>query len=110
MSISEILVICLIAIFVLKPEDIPRIAQALSALKSYFDKIKNDLLAHFDTDALHNSKLDTEAVNFYLEKIANMGHKYEGGYSLEEVKNKYFEILQNKMNDLVKSKQNDQYK
>ena len=41
--------------------------------------------------------IDIEKINFYLEKIANLGGKYEGEYSLTKIRD-YYQKWQRQVN------------
>lgn len=92
MSISEILVVLLVALFVIKPEDIPAIAKYFKKMMRYFHKIRSDIMSAIDDD----DEEDVTEINKYLSKIAAIGAKYEGNYNLKEIKAFYHKVLKDK--------------
>ncbi|MBP7190566.1 MAG: twin-arginine translocase TatA/TatE family subunit [Rickettsiaceae bacterium] len=91
MSLSEILVVLLVALFVIKPEDIPGIAKYIKKTLRYFRKIRSEIIS-----AVEDDDHDVAEINKYLSKITAIGEKYEGSYDLEEIKAYYHKILKNK--------------
>ena len=45
-------------------------------------------------------------MNFYLEKIANLGRDYEGEYSLNNVKDYYQKIIKDSIKSEIESNKN----
>lgn len=111
MSLFEIFVILIVGILVAKPEDLPHIVKKIKELRAFINKTKKELLANLDPIAeIQNSILnedpidleeETEQMNVYLSKIANLGHEYAGEYSLSEIKNYYRAIVQNKIKENI---------
>lgn len=95
MSIFELLLVATIAIFVLRPEDIPSIIKHIKNIRSYFLSLWQDVMNKL------NEPDDLNDINRYLEKIAALGDKYDGEYSLAAVKTHYLKLLKAKSkNDL----------
>ena len=107
MSLGEMLVVMLVALLVMKPEDIPTIIKKFRALRMYFSNIKNQTLSYikkeleFDDDLL---KDDFEELNFYLQKIINIEGHYDGDYSVPKLKAKYNELIKSKINEFDRDK------
>ncbi|WP_341757542.1 DUF2672 domain-containing protein [Candidatus Tisiphia endosymbiont of Ditula angustiorana] len=104
MSLGEILVVMLVALIVMKPEDIPSIIKKIQEFKLYCSAIKNQALGYItkdlkiDNDILKNN---AEQLNFYLERIINIQGYYDGNYSLDELKAKYDELIKIKSTKYV---------
>lgn len=101
MSLGEILVVALVALIVIKPEDIPVIFKKILQIRAYLTSSKNQLLAYCDqelsTDA---SELDDnlDELAFYLQQIIGISGDYNGGYSVQELKKKYQELVVQEIN------------
>lgn len=111
MSIFEILVVLIVSLLVVKPEDIPQIAKKLKELRSFITNTKKEIFAHFDTDIKKTNKnssenldIQMEQMNFYLEKISDLGTEYQGEYSLESVKEHYRKLMNKKISTELKKK------
>lgn len=91
MSLSELLVIVIVAFVFLKPEDIGPIVKQIKDLYIFLLKIRDEILYSLNLDQLANIKKDNDIdkIDFYLEKIANLGKKYEGEYSLSKIRDYY---------------------
>lgn len=99
MSFGELLVVAIVAILVMKPEDIPIILQKFHQLKSYFANIKQDISAYLNKELAVDKDLreEFEQINFYLQKIIELNGTYEEEYSLQKVKAKYHQLIAQKM-------------
>ncbi len=104
MSLGEILVVMLVALIVMKPEDIPNIIKKIQEFKLYCSAVKNQALVYItkdleiDNDIVENN---AEQLNFYLERIINIQGYYDGNYSLDELKVKYDELIKIKSTKYV---------
>ncbi len=114
MSLFELLLIVIISLLVMKPEDIPKILAKIREIKSFVTNTKQEIMSHIDLDLdttsskkhkSHPLEHEMEQMNFYLEKIANLDSEYEGTYSLPSIKEHYRKLVKDKMNDEIKSKQ-----
>jgi Sec-independent protein translocase protein TatA len=103
MSISELLVIFVVAFLVLKPEDLPQIAKKLKDFYSFFTRTKTEIMSCFDLNHQDTVVDDLDQMNFYLEKIANLGRDYEGEYSLNNVKDYYQKIIKDSIKSEIES-------
>ncbi len=106
MSLGETLVVILVAMIVMKPEDIPTIIKKIQEFKLYYSAIKNQLLTYVTKDLKINSGIlvdNPEQLNFYLEKIINIQGYYDGNYSLEELRARYNELIKIKSTEYNKS-------
>lgn len=90
MSITEILLILLVALLVLKPEDIPAILKNIRYIRRYFSRLHRDIMEQFEEPD------DVNEVNKYLEKIVELEGKYEGEYSLSVIKPYYYKLLKSR--------------
>jgi Sec-independent protein translocase protein TatA len=104
MSIFELLVIVLVCFLVIKPEDIPIILAKIKKIKAFIFETKQEIMSHIDPESSTSKKSDnvdfeqeTDQMNFYLGKIANLGFEYEGQYTLESIKKYYQLIIKQKM-------------
>jgi len=101
MSLSEILVILIITLLILKPKDIPIIIKTTQQLIGYLRNLTAEFSSH-----LHNSQdnnCDTQdEIKFYLQKIIDINGTYEGDYSIKHLKSKYHELIQLKVQELQK--------
>lgn len=112
MSIFEILVILIVSLLLIKPEDIPQIISKLRELRSFITNIKKEIFAHFDLginskttkNSSENLESQMEQMNFYLEKICDLDSEYKGEYSLESVKEHYRKLMNKKINNELKKK------
>jgi Sec-independent protein translocase protein TatA len=96
MSFSEVLVVFIIGVLVLSPEDLKALIKNFYQLKKYLTDLRDQIFAPLqaELDKLEESTCqDVDEINFYLEKIANLNQKYEGDYSLEKIKKHYYDIL-----------------
>jgi Sec-independent protein translocase protein TatA len=87
MSITEILVVLIVALFVIKPEDMPAIVKGFRKLKRYVSSLQRDIMMTIEEPE------DATEMNKYLEKITALGARYDGEYSLDAVRGKYMELL-----------------
>jgi Sec-independent protein translocase protein TatA len=98
MSLGELLVIGVICILVIKPEDLPVIFKKIARIRRSF----KDAMSNFTTDIMDRNLIDSnislpddiERINFYLQKITDLGGNYDGEYSLEQIKAKYHALIQ----------------
>ncbi|MFK8039860.1 MAG: DUF2672 domain-containing protein [Rickettsiaceae bacterium] len=83
----------------MKPKDITLIVKQYKKLRIYLSNIKKEILHHVD-DNYHKydnlsdikAKEDVDELNAYLKQIIELDGKYDGNYSLNDVKN-YHEQL-----------------
>ena len=92
MSLFELLVVLIVAFLVLKPEDVPHIVKKLKDCYNFFTATKAEITSYLDLSQKPSIKVDD-----YLEKIANLGGKYEGEYSLTEIRD-YYQKWQRQIN------------
>ncbi len=104
MSLFEILLILAVALLVMKPEDIPKIAKTLMNIKKYLDIAKKEVMSYIDLEQegsekshINPSENQIEQMNFYLQKIADLGDDYEGAYELDPIKKHYRKLVNSKM-------------
>lgn len=112
MSLFEILVILVVSLLVVKPEDIPQIISKLKKLRAFITNTKKEIFAHFDPDTNSKNNKNSskslenqmEQMNFYLEKIGDLDSEYKGEYSLESVKEHYRKLMNQKISTELKKK------
>jgi Sec-independent protein translocase protein TatA len=112
MSLFEILVILIVALLVVKPEDMPKIISKLKELREFVTKTKKEIFSHLDPDIdtkffKDNSEdlnSQMEQMNYFLEKIGDLDSEYSGEYSLSAVKEHYRKIMNKKINTELKKK------
>ncbi|MDC0864655.1 hypothetical protein OAP56_01745 [Rickettsiaceae bacterium] len=104
MSIYEALVVIVIGLLVLKPEDVPQIVAKFKELRLLFSQTKDDILSSVQSipefkEWVHENDLEEDAdqMNIYLEKIADLGFVYEGEYSLVAIRSHYRRVVQSKL-------------
>jgi Sec-independent protein translocase protein TatA len=107
MSLFEILVVVIVGFLVAKPEDFPKIIRKFREMRAFITNTKQEIMSHLDPiTELKESALEEISVNldeemdqmnFYLEKIANLGSEYEGEYSLTSIKEHYRKVVKAKM-------------
>lgn len=96
MSLSEFFVVCIIALILIKPGDLPLLLRKLQKCKQYLFKIKQDVASYFHIELKKDDTLveyDVSEINFYLEKIINIDGQYEGEYSIDALKSRYHELI-----------------
>jgi hypothetical protein len=98
MSFYEILLVLLIAILLLKPEDIPLVAKKFIQSKNYIFSIKEEIATAIHKEVYSEIEGDVADMNKYLEKIIEIEGKYDGDYDLISVKKKYTTLLKNSKN------------
>ncbi len=115
MSLFELLLIVIISLLVMKPEDIPKILAKIREIKSFISGTKQEIMSHLDVDNTKLSKKsistdledEMEQMNFYLQKIANLDSEYDGEYSLPLIKDHYRKLVKDKMNDEMETNKNN---
>ncbi|MGV2433058.1 MAG UNVERIFIED_CONTAM: DUF2672 domain-containing protein [Rickettsiaceae bacterium] len=95
MSLSEVFLILIVAMLVLKPSDWKIFARSVKGFISYISKLKKEIIGSFE-----DSSNDEEQINNYLAKIISLSGKYEGEYDLPSVKAYYHRILIEKHKNL----------
>ncbi len=101
MSLMELLVIILIMVLVIKPDDLPVMVKQLKSLKKSFTKIKSELLNLIDPEdaqELESEEHEIKQINYYVEKIASMNAEYYGDYNLKSIKSFYRKLVQEQKN------------
>lgn len=99
MSISEFIIVIIVAIIIIKPEDLPYIIKQIKKLRRFFYNIKDEFLGAIDQNILEDDdNSETEAINKYIEKIIALNGKYNGNYNLKDVREFYHSILRRKNN------------
>ena len=97
MSSSELFLILLVGLLVLRPEDIPNFFKQIRRWYNFWLDTKKSLISKIDlsldTDKNFNSQ-DHEIINDYLKKISDMGSCYNGEYDLDKVQKFYEKILE----------------
>jgi Sec-independent protein translocase protein TatA len=97
MSFSELLVIVIVGVLLLKPEDLPKILRKLKELQSFINNTRREIFSHINLEESSNKaqelKENISEVNFYLEKISGLGGEYQGEYSLDEIKKHYHSLV-----------------
>ena len=97
MSISEIIIVVIVAILVCSPEDIKLIAGECYKFKKYLLQLKQQIITPIidELEGVNDlqDKRSLEEMNFYLAKIASLNERYSGQYTLQEVKSYYFQLI-----------------
>ncbi len=99
MSLSELLVIVIVAILLLKPEDLPKIFAKLKQVRQFISNTKWEILTHVDNNLEDAKELAEEAeeMNYYLEKIVKIEGDYTGEYSITSLKNYYTKLVKKEL-------------
>lgn len=103
MGISELAVIILVVIILVKPDDIPKLAKKLKQIRSYFVNIRSEIISQIDIDSNESQQFveeDQNKINYYLEKIASYGEVYEGEYDLNLIKKRFDDVVSKKVNNI----------
>ncbi|PCJ24427.1 MAG: hypothetical protein COA94_07375 [Rickettsiales bacterium] len=115
MSLFEFIVVLIVALLVVKPEDLPKIVKKFKQMQSFITNTKKEIISQISIDdeleeimqdsSSPNLNKEMEQVNYYLEKISNIGPEYEGEYSLAAIKKHYLKLVKEKMADSNSAKQ-----
>lgn len=101
MSLGEMLVVVIVSLLVIKPEDIPIILKQIHHIKSYFTKLKSEFINQLNKELKNEDSEEAlqnlEELNLYLQKIISLEGRYEGDYSKEKLKAKYHQLIQQKI-------------
>lgn len=101
MSFGELCVVSIVAIIIMKPEDLPAIIKKFKYVRKYIARLKIEVINYFDKELqIEHKELgqDVDEINSYIKKIINLGSNYEGDYSLPDVKDKYKRLVIEKVN------------
>lgn len=96
MSLSELLVVVVVGVLLLKPEDLPKILRKLKELQTFIRNTQKEIFSYInleENDKTSDLKENISEVNFYLEKISGLGGEYQGEYSLGEIKKYYHSLV-----------------
>lgn len=114
MSLPELVVVLIVGFLVAKPEDFPKILCKFKEIRAFITNTKKEIMSHLDpvselekslqSDISSNLDEEMDQMNFYLEKIANLGVEYEGEYSLSSIKEHYHKIVKDKVKQEVKDR------
>ncbi|MDF2965947.1 MAG: hypothetical protein K0Q51_1335 [Rickettsiaceae bacterium] len=112
-SFSEIIVVLIVAVLVLKPEDVPILAKKFKELKNYFIDFKKEINKNIDqltdqADITKAAEEDIEEINFYLKRIVELGSSYNGNYDLEEIRSHYKALHRGKMLEALAKDKDEQ--
>lgn len=107
MSLAEVLVVIMVALLVMQPNDIAVIITKTQQLKAYLAKTKREIFSYINKELqIDKNKLDNlDELNFYLQKIITITGSYDGNYSIEQIKERYHQLVKREINQ---SKDNDQ--
>ncbi len=100
MSFSELIVVLIVILLVVRQEDIPVILSKFNQIKNYFDNIKKEIFDSLNESTEIESH-DTELLNFYLQKIILIESHYDGEYSLKQLRDKYNKLMEKKIHDAM---------
>jgi len=97
-SFGELAVVLIVAVFVMKPEDVLALSKKFKQFKSYIFSAKSDITSYLgdivDLEKEHNDTIDDrEEINLYLQKISALGESYNGDYNSCEVKRAYNKLV-----------------
>lgn len=89
MSLTQILIVLFIGLFIIKPDDIPMLIKQIKKIKSYFSNNEQTL-----------DLLEIEQLNFYIQKIISIERYYDSDYNLVKIKEKYNELVKSVINNI----------
>lgn len=97
MSFSEILVILIVSVFCIKPQDIKEILTQIRQFRQFIKSNQQKINAYLELDEEQNrasimSDFGVDEINGYLAKILSLGHEYSGEYNIDEIK-KYYDSI-----------------
>lgn len=97
MSFSEILVILIVSVFCIKPQDIKEILTQIRQFRQFIKSNQKKINAYLELDEQDNrvsiiSDCGVDEINVYLAKILSLGHEYRGEYNIDEIK-KYYDSI-----------------
>lgn len=107
MSISELLLVALVFVFLIRKQDLKLIISKAKEMQAMYYNFKADLFSKITNDNAQFNN-DLEEINFYLSKIVNLGSEYQGDYSLSGVKNHYHNLIKEKINQNPEFKINNE--
>lgn len=87
MSLAELLVVIIVGVFILKPEDLRYVVKNVRNFTKYLGRIKDEIFSSIDEDE------DKDQINNYMKKILSIDGKYEGEYDLPSIKAYYHKLL-----------------
>ena len=93
LSLSEIFIMLLVSLLILKPEDLPVIFKKLGEIRNYILGIKEEVLGSVSKELDIDLKDDLEVMNRYLEKIIEIEGEYDGPYDLVSIKKKHKTLI-----------------
>ena len=100
MSFGELCVVAIVAVIIMKPEDLPLIIDKFKYVRKYIARLKAEVANYFTHELLVDDKeleKNIDEINIYLKKIINLNGVYEGDYSLDDIKNKYRQLVKQKI-------------
>lgn len=96
-SIGEIFVVAIIALLVVKPEEVPHLLRRALKIKDSFFSVVSDVKTSIFSvaSAMHEEvpSDEMEEMNLYLKKIMQRGKEYSGEYNLNSVKRFYHRMV-----------------
>ena len=98
MGLGEIAIILVVALILIKHEDLPHILRHFHQIRQYILQVKQEI-ANFVrkyTKDIEEGEPTLEEVNFYLAKIISVEGRYDGKYELSEIRNHYYFLLKQK--------------
>ena len=97
MSGGEIIIILLVLILIIKPEDLPKLLSIFRKIKMYFDVLQSEVsqcMSEIEQEAIQLT--EEEKINIYLARIIDLGYVYEGELNFKEIQQFYYKLLQDK--------------
>mgnify|MGYP000482276358 CR=1 FL=1 len=97
MSFSEILVILIVSIFCITPQDLKEILAKIQQIKKFVKSSQQKINSYLELDEERNhgsimSDFGVDEINTYLAKILSLGHEYSGEYNIDDIK-KYYDSI-----------------
>lgn len=93
MAFTELIVILIVAIIVLKPEDYGSLIKGVSKFYKYITSLRAEIDKEIEKIAIDDISDASDEINFYLQKIFDLEEKYTGEYNIHDVKAYYHKTL-----------------
>jgi Sec-independent protein translocase protein TatA len=93
MSFSELVIVVLIGLIVLKPEDIPSVIKQVQNFFNYISSLRKEIEKEFLDATKSSAPEEIDNINFYMAKISKLGETYTGEYNLQSIKAFYHKLI-----------------
>ena len=103
MSLAEIVIVLVVALLCLKPEDISFLIKQVRQVMQLLNNVKNEVFGMLDSEDNNDHHIgedNIELMNYYLERIVQIDGEYNGEYNINALKSHYNKISQEALNAL----------